>query len=211
MEVGKELGGNIESRDLETIYSGELDLKEIMKNPILKPVAEINKSYENLEQLIYFATYEYQEKYKKIKEMIDENPKYGETMLVTIIINMIEYIKQIIKSQDIQKQNMKDAINEMIKINGEQYAQLSEEEQKEPPIKSTEPEDEEGKEIQSSDEITQEETPEESREESSEETEEKTEDSKEGSSKDEKKYHSDLLGKELPIPKNIQNKSEEEK
>lgn len=123
--------GKIGGQDSESIYDGKLNFDEIIKNPILKPISEINKSYENLELSINRALYEFQEKYTKIKNLLDENPKYGETMFVTIIFSMIEYIKQIVHSQDLQKQNMKDAINEMIDIVGEKYMQTNEDEENE--------------------------------------------------------------------------------
>ena len=56
--------------------------------------------------------------------MIESNPKYSETIILGKVQGMLGHIKQIIHSQDIQKENMKNAINEMIKIVREEYTLL---------------------------------------------------------------------------------------
>jgi len=113
---------------IESIYEEKkLSFDEIKKNPILKPISEINKSFINFELIIRRAMLEYEKTKKEINQMIELQPKYSETMVMGKIQNILTYIPQIIHSQQIQKENMKDAINEMIKIVKVSYGVLDEE------------------------------------------------------------------------------------
>lgn len=112
---------------IEPLYAEKLDFAAIKNNPVLKPLSEINNGYINMELLINRALWEYQENKLQIDAMIQENPKYSETIILSKFQNILNYIKQIIQAQDIQKENMKRAINEMIKIVGEEYGILEEE------------------------------------------------------------------------------------
>lgn len=160
--------------EVESIYDEEkLDFDAIKKNPILKPIMEINNSFQNFELVINRALWEYEQDKKTIDEMIEANPKYSETMIMAKVQSILGHIKQIIHSQDIQKENMKNAINEMIKIVGEEYALLQEPEEPTETPEVGEPEP------------TQEEV-----------------DEKKDNKKDEKekKFRSELLEKEINLP-----------
>jgi len=188
--------GDISSikEDITPIYDEEkLDLDTIKTNPILKPLAEINNSFVNFELVINKALLEYQEDKAKIDTMIEVNPRYSETIILSIFQRILGHIKQIIHSQDIQKEDMKKAIKEMVKITKSEYGLLQEqseedESKKEEPKQKVEEETKEPTE-------TGEETPEEKKPEETEET------SKEG-----KTLYSELVEKEIPIPKDKPNK-----
>ncbi|GAG77131.1 unnamed protein product, partial [marine sediment metagenome] len=94
-------------------------------------------------------------------------------------------VKQIIHSQDVQKENMKNALKEMITIVNKEYGLLEEDE------KSSEEEKEENK-TESEEEGTEEEKKEEKK---PLEKEEKS-----------KTFYSDLIEKEIPKPKDINKK-----
>lgn len=113
--------------EVDSIYSeSKLDLDAIKKNPILKPISELNNSYINFELLINRALWEFGKNKEAIDSMIEENPKYSETILLSKVQSLIGHIKQVIHAQDIQKENMKNVINEMIKIVKENYGLLEE-------------------------------------------------------------------------------------
>lgn len=126
--IGKQIG--IETKNLEEIESiydkKELSFSDVKKNPILKPILEINKSFVNLELVINKALYDYEKDEREINEMIKINPTYSETMIMARVQNLKSSITQIVHSQDLQKENMKRAINEMIKIVSEEYGLLEE-------------------------------------------------------------------------------------
>lgn len=106
----------------EPLYpENKLTFDGIKTNPILKPIAIINNSFMNFELLINRAMWEYEQDKKAIDDMIALNPKYSETIIFSKIQSLLGHIKMIIHSQDIQKDNMKSTIQEMIQINDEEY------------------------------------------------------------------------------------------
>ncbi len=120
LEFNKEDEGSIEQ-----IYDEEkLDFENIKNNPVLKPIADINKSFVNFELLIKRAMWEYGQAKESIDGMIELNATYSETIIMSKIQLMLGHIKQIIHSQNIQKENMKDTINEMVRIVQKDYELL---------------------------------------------------------------------------------------
>ncbi len=172
----------INTKDIEPIYNGDLDFETIKKKPILKPIAEMNNSYMNFELFINRALYEYTQDKNAIDEMIKINPKYSETIILSKIQSILGYVKQIIHSQNLEKENMKNTINEMIKIVEQHYGLLEEE----------------------SEEEVKKEVPKETLAEEESEEEPKRIKEKEGEDKkkeeEPKEFYSDLLEKNIPIP-----------
>lgn len=166
---------------IEPLYSdGALDFNTIKNSPILKPLAEINNGYVNMELLINRALWEYQENKIQIDSMIEVNPKYSETIILSKFQNLLGFVKQIIQAQDIQKENMKRAINEMIKICNSEYGILEEEpiptkKVSRKDLKEPETEIREEREVQENIEVPP--------------------------TVETEAYHSDLLDKDLPAPK----------
>ena len=182
------------AKDVESVdplYNEEkLSFENIKKNPILKPIAEINKIYVTFELVVIKALWDYEAEQKKINEMIEDNPKYSETQIMAKVQNLQNSTKSIIHSQDIQKENMKTAIKEMINIVSKEYGVLEEEDIVEAKPKENESETaEENKQ----EEETKEETSDE--EEKEEDTEDKT-------------FYSDLVEKEMPKPQKNKDKEE---
>lgn len=167
--------------EIEPLYNEKnLDFETIKNNPILKPLGEINNGFVNMELLINRALWEYQEDKKQIDEMIESNPKYSETIILSKFQSILNHVKQIIQAQDIQKENMKRAINEMIKIVGKEYGILNEEASITRNIRKEEkPLHDEIKEIK----------------------EEKINIQTLSKDKELEEYHSELLDKDIPVPK----------
>jgi len=173
--------------DITPVYDEEkLDSDAIRTNPILKPLAEINNSFVNFELVINRALLEYQEDKTQIDTMIEANPRYSETIILSKVQSMLGHIKQIIHSQDIQKEDMKKAIKEMVKIAKSEYG-LLEEQSKEDESKP-----------KAEEKTTEEQRAKEGIDKESQETEE--------TPKKEKVIYSELIEKEIPIPKDKSNK-----
>ena len=169
--------------DIGGIYDEkELTFTHIKNNPILKPISEINKSFINFESLINRALWDYEEDKKQIDKMIELNPKYSETIILSKFQSILGHIKQIIHSQDLQKENMKSTINEMIKISGEEYALLQEEEDGFAEGSVTKTEKEEKPEVKESI------------------SEDKEENKEKINEEEEKVFSSELLEKDIPTP-----------
>lgn len=190
------IGGLEESKnirqEMEGVYDGGLSYEEVDENPILKPILEIKNSFMNLELLINRALWEYEENKKQIDKMIEINPKYSETMILSVFQNIMNHIKQIIHAQDLQKENMKEAIKNMVKISKKEYALLNKE-------------DEQGIERKEEKIDKIEKKPKEIKEEIIKPIETKN---NEKIKETEKLFHSELIEKEIPIPL---NKQEEQK
>lgn len=191
--------------DVEKIYEGELNFKEIKNNPILKPIAIINNSFVNLELTIRKSLWDLEQDRKKMAELIEANPKYSETIIMNVVNNMTRNTKTIIHAQDIQKDNMKDTIREMISIANEEYALLSDEENYE-----VEEEIETPKIVKREPQIIQKpiETP--SYQEPPQENEipkyeEKVEEEKQEKETEDEKFYSDFLEKEVVLPKSAKS------
>lgn len=159
--------------DVEGIYeSKDLTFEKVQQKPILKPISDINNTFINLELLINKALYDYKDDKEQIDKMIEMNPTYSETMILTKFQSLLTTIKQIIHAQNLQKENLVSAIKELIRINNKEYAPLNSEDnfQKQTPA-----------------------TPPQEKQEIHEEF-KKTTDEKKGG------FFSDLLEKEVPIP-----------
>ncbi len=173
--------------DITPVYDEEkLDLDTVKTNPILKPLAEINNSFVNFELVINRALLEYQEYKEQIDAMIQINPRYSETIILSKVQSMLGHIKQIIHSQDIQKEDMKKAIKEMVKIVKSEYG-LLEEQSKEDELKP-----------KAEEKTTEEQKAKEEVDKEAQETEETPE--------KEKTIYSELVEKEIPVPKDKPNK-----
>ncbi|GAH04120.1 unnamed protein product, partial [marine sediment metagenome] len=107
-------------------------------------------------------------------------PKYSETMLMARVQNLQNSVKQIIHSQDVQKENMKKTIKEMIDIVNKEYGLLEEDEES----SEEEKEEEKSEETESKEEDTKD-----------------TEEEKKPLEKESKAFYSDLIEKEIPKPK----------
>jgi len=179
--------------EIEGIYDKkELDFNNIKNNPVLKPISEINNSYINFELLINRALWDYESDKKQIDDMIVLNPKYSETIILSKFQSILSYIKQIIHAQDLQKENMKNAIEEMVRIVKQEYALLQEEEEGFPreTIKTKEKkQEEEIKDINENEKI-------------------KSEDKEIEKEEPERGFYSELLEKKVPAPENKSKKGE---
>jgi hypothetical protein len=166
--------------DITPVYDEEkLDLEAIKTNPILKPLAEINNSFVNFELVINKALLEYQEDKSQIDAMIEANPRYSETIILSKVQSMLRHVKQIIHSQDIQKEDLKKVVKDMVKIAKTEYGLLQEQSKEEVPK---------------------------AKEETAETGEETAEEKKGETPKEEKPVYSELVEREIPIPKDKSDK-----
>lgn len=111
----------VDTSQIEKIYEKELDTTTILKNPILRPIIEINNQHKNFERVVQKAVADAQEEKNEIDKMIEDNPIYSETIILAKFLKIWNCMSQIISSQDIQKDNMKKAINDMVNICMSEY------------------------------------------------------------------------------------------
>lgn len=121
----KEISTN-KKEDIDPIYSGDLSYNIVKNNPVLRPVSVMNNSHENFELIIRNALFDFEKDKEKINEIVNSNPTYSQTILVSKLNDILRVVKTLVHSLDCQKENMKEALIEMIKIVEEEYAPLSE-------------------------------------------------------------------------------------
>lgn len=140
---------------LEGIYEGEIKMDDIVQNPILKPIADINSQHKNFNRMIQKELFEFDAEKQELDGMIEINPIYSETKILNRFQSMLNHVKQIIHLEDLQISNLVKAVNEMIQIS---IIQLSKVQQpigikmKKEQVKKTETEIKEKKETKKMDE-----------------------------------------------------------
>lgn len=105
---------------IDKIYEKEIGFEDIKDNPILQPISEIKSNYESHSLMIAKATIEFTETKKRIDEMIEKNPVYSECIIIGEFKDLIRNMKDVIHSQDIQREFLKQAINKMLN-NSQKY------------------------------------------------------------------------------------------
>jgi len=100
----------------DKLYEGDLNFEEIKNNPILQPIIEVYAIYESMGIIIRRSVNEFDRLKIEIQEMINKNPIYSQTQIVAKMQELIVHAKEVIHSQDVQRGNIKQAMNEMIKI-----------------------------------------------------------------------------------------------
>lgn len=124
-----------EDREAKPIYEKKIDFQDVIDNPILKPIFEINETYRMMEQSIRFSATEMDSLLTELEKLMAGNPAYGKTLFVAKFKVYKDYTKSIIKNDLDEKKMMKKAINEMISIakqyNTKEEPEKESEEQKE--------------------------------------------------------------------------------
>ncbi len=105
----------------DKLYDGELTYDEIKNNPILHPIFEVYTIYESMGQFVQRSVAEYDRIKLDIQERIKENTTYSQTMLVAKLSELITHSTNVIFSQDVQRRNIKQAMNEMVKLVKQYY------------------------------------------------------------------------------------------
>ncbi|CAK0756844.1 hypothetical protein CCP1ISM_60029 [Azospirillaceae bacterium] len=104
----------------DVLYSGELNFEEIKNNPILQPILEANTIYKSMGLSIQRSLSEYVRLMAEIQDMINKNPTYSQTQIVSKLQELIMHSKNVIHSQDIQREIIKKAMNDMV-VNNKNY------------------------------------------------------------------------------------------
>lgn len=112
---------------VDQLYERKLDYEEIKQNPILQPVAEANSTYKSHGLNVQMAMSEFIRLKEEIEKMIELNDDYSQTIIVAKMQAIIMYARQVIHSQDLQREETKKVVNDMIRIN-EKYFVLKEKE-----------------------------------------------------------------------------------
>lgn len=106
---------------MDVLYDKKLDFESVLENPVLQPILEASTSYSSLSLGIRKYLFDYQDILKRINEMVEENPIYSKTLLYMEMQSLISCVKGIIHSQDIQRNILKNTINNQVDIVSKYY------------------------------------------------------------------------------------------
>ena len=132
-----------DDREVGTLYEKGITVQDIIDNPILKPVMEINETYKVLDKSVRYSIDESDKLLTEMETFMKGNPIWGKTRFINSFLMWKDHVKTIIRIDEEQKKMEKKCINEMIKIasqyqvNSEQAPQ--EEPSSEEPFQTEEP------------------------------------------------------------------------
>ncbi len=116
----EEFQEEIKEKEIEPIYDGELGPEEVRSQPILKPVANINNSFMDTQRLQNKSLIDYKRIKQNIDGMLETNPKYSQTIIISELQKLVNYIEQFIFLADQQQETLKRTISEMVKMSEEE-------------------------------------------------------------------------------------------
>jgi hypothetical protein len=99
----------------------------VMENPIIKPIAEVDRSLRDLDEMIRKKLIDSIKDKKWVNETIGNVPEYSDSPFISKLIKLVQEIHDIIKFQDIEIKNLKGCIKEMVEINRQKYGVIVEE------------------------------------------------------------------------------------
>lgn len=111
---------------IEKAYEKEIKISDIIENPILKPISDISPIYKGQSLAVAKELSDYDSIKSQIDDLIELNPTYSSTIIVSMIQKLIYTTSNVIHNQDIQRAELKKAINEMLEIVQDEYCLRSE-------------------------------------------------------------------------------------
>lgn len=108
----------------------DLSFDSIMQNPVLKPLAEINRTILDLEEMNNKRLTDADRDFKWCDAISQEIPRYSESIFISRLWRLHSITGDIVKTQDIEIKTLKRAINEMLEIIRKYYGVIAEEEKK---------------------------------------------------------------------------------
>ncbi len=103
-----------EKEQIDPIYEGKLEPKDIADKPILKPVADVNKSFMDFQKLLNKSLLDYKRSKQAINDMISEMPKYSQTMIIAEVQKLVSYIENFIFLSDHIHEILKRTVKLMV-------------------------------------------------------------------------------------------------
>lgn len=111
---------------VEKAYEKDIKLNDIFENPVLKPISDISSAYKSQSLTIAKQLSDYDSIKSQIDDLIELNPRYSSTIIVSMIQRIIYVTTNIIHNQDIQRAELKKAMNEVLEIVQEEYCRRQE-------------------------------------------------------------------------------------
>lgn len=114
--------------NLEPLISEPYTYESMVNNPIIKPIAELDRSLRDLDDMINKKLIDSKRNKSWINAAIEDVPSYQDSPFVSKLIDLTKDTQDVIKLQDIQLKNLKAAIKEIFNIVKTNYGVLINEE-----------------------------------------------------------------------------------
>ena len=123
----------VDARDIagliiEPLVDEPYTYENMVNNPIIKPIAEVDRSLRDLEDMINKKLIDSRRHQQWVNAAIEDVPAYQDSPFVTRLINLVQSTQDVIKLQDIQIKNLKKTIKEIVQIVKQNYGVIVEEE-----------------------------------------------------------------------------------
>lgn len=100
----------------EPLVKDNFDFEAIVKNPILKPIAEADRSIQDMDKMLWKNLTDSTRLKDEINLMLEEVQEYGDVQFFQLLMKYIDRIESIVKIQDIKDKTMRRVIKEMHQI-----------------------------------------------------------------------------------------------
>lgn len=114
---------------IEPLINEPYTYDNMMNNPIIKPISEVDRSLRDLDEMINKMLIDSRRDKQWVNAAIEDVPSYQDSPFVSRIIELTKNTQNIIKLQDIEIKNLKNAIREIVEIVKEKYGVRVDEEQ----------------------------------------------------------------------------------
>lgn len=114
MEVSK-------TQQVQPLIHEPYSYDNIVQNPIVKPIAEADRSIRDLDELIYKKLTDAIRDQQWVNSVLNESPFYEDSGFVARLIKLAQGTQDVIKLQDLQLKTLKECIKEIHELVEQKY------------------------------------------------------------------------------------------
>lgn len=111
---------------VKPLYEKRLQVKDVIENPILGPIFQINEAFRFSEKSVKADLTKYVELKKDIEDLLKTNPAYLRTEIVRKIKILLEHVSNVIRTYKDEKVSLIKTINKMAEISWQNYQLIGE-------------------------------------------------------------------------------------
>lgn len=119
-----ELDEDGKALSIKPLVSESYDYENIINNPIIKPIAETDRSNRDLTEMVRKKVLDAIKDKAWLNSVIGDIPEYSDSPFITKLIKLADDTQHIIKIQDLKNRNLQNCIREMVTLVRERYGVL---------------------------------------------------------------------------------------
>ena len=110
--------------NLEPLVNEPYTYENMVNNPIIKPIAELDRSIRDLEDMINKKLIDAKRNQSWINAAIEDVPSYQDSPFIARLISLAKETQDVIKLQDIQLKNYREKVREIFDMVKKNYGVL---------------------------------------------------------------------------------------